>query len=96
MMFGVYAIRDVKSGFAGLTLGTDDAVAERNFCYSVQEADFMTSFASDFSLYKVGEFDSDKGTLIPSVPIVHLCDAVSFVPASKQNFFDRSVQKSDG
>lgn len=80
MKFGVYSVRDIKSGFSQLTLELSDEVAVRNFGHAVRMSDgILNSCASDFSLYHVADFDSDKGMLIPLVPIVHVADATSFV-----------------
>lgn len=79
MIYGVYSVRDVKSGFAQLILELSDEVAERNFGHSVRVSDgLLRSCASDFSLYRIAAFDSDKGVLTPLVPIVHVADATSF------------------
>lgn len=80
MIFGVYSVRDVKSGFSQLTIELSDEVAARNFGHAVRMSDgILNSCASDFSLYHVADFDSEKGSLVPLVPIVHVADATSFL-----------------
>lgn len=68
MTFGVYCMRDVKTGFMTPSFDLNDQVAIRNFSHAVVNADnVLSSFAKDFSLYTIGTFDSDTG-LITSLP----------------------------
>ncbi len=75
MKYGVYCIRDLKSGWLSPTVDINDQVAVRNFAYAVQHNDMFSDFASDYSLYKIGEFDTDSGD-ITSILHEFLCDAV--------------------
>lgn len=78
MKLPVYAIRDVRSTFTGLTVDTNDATAVRNFAHAVmQVGSIMNSHPQDFSLYRLGEFDTDTGVLIPLSPIQLVMDGVS-------------------
>lgn len=78
MKLPVYAIRDVRSTFTGLTVDTNDATASRNFAHAVmQVGSIMNSHPQDFSLYRLGEFDTDTGVLIPLSPIHLVMDGVS-------------------
>lgn len=62
MKFGIYCVRDVKSGFQTPTAQVNDAVAVRGFASAVINSDsVLFTHASDFALYKVGEFDADTG-----------------------------------
>lgn len=66
MTFGVYCVRDVKSGFQTPTCQVNDAVAVRGFASAVMQSDsVLFTHASDFSLYKVADFDADSGKMIP-------------------------------
>ena len=65
MKFGVYCVRDVKSGFQTPTCQVNDAVAQRGFASAVMQSDsVLFTHAGDFALYRVGEFDADTGALI--------------------------------
>lgn len=75
MHFGVYAIRDVKSGFMTPTVEVNNEVAIRNFAYAVLHNEMFDSFASDYSFYRIGDFDTDTGTLKPYTPPVFLLEA---------------------
>lgn len=78
MKLPVYAIRDVRSTFTSLTVDTNDATASRNFAHAVmQVGSIMHSHPQDFSLYRLGEFDTDTGVLIPLSPIQLVMDGVS-------------------
>lgn len=86
MIYGVYAMRDVKVGFLTPTFDVNDQSAQRNFCHAVLSTDsILSSFANDFSLYKLGEFDSDTGVLDPLPLPVHLFDASSALLAAAKS-----------
>lgn len=67
MMLNVYSIRDVRSGFLTPTVEQNDYIAARNFANAIMESHgVLFTHASDFQLFRIGEFDSDKGVLIPA------------------------------
>lgn len=67
MKLNVYAIRDLRSGFFGLTTEQNDYIAARNFENAIMESKgVLFTHASDFQFFRIGEFDSDKGVLIPA------------------------------
>lgn len=69
MIYGVYSIRDAKTGFMSPVIEVNDAAAARNFFHSVSTSEgILFTYASDFSLYLIGKFDSDSGVLEPAVP----------------------------
>lgn len=67
MIYGVYSMRDVKTGFMTPTLDANDESATRNFCHSIVNAPdtILFTYATDFSLYRIADFDSDTGRMIP-------------------------------
>lgn len=77
MIFHFYSIRDELSGFMTPALETSDSVAIRNFQFAVDEkhhsATIMSFKPSDFSLYKVGVFDTELGQVSPVIPIELIC-----------------------
>lgn len=76
MIYGVYAMRDVKTGFLAPTVEVNDMAAIRNFNHAVLHSDgLLSSFAGDFALYKIATFDSDSAVVVPLVPIAHLAEA---------------------
>lgn len=71
MLYGVYSMRDVKTGFLTPTIELSDAAAARNFTHTVCNSEgLLNTFAQDFSLYKIGEFETDTGVLTPIRPSV--------------------------
>ena len=67
MMLNAYSIRDVRSGFLTPTVEQNDYIAARNFANAIMESKgVLFTHASDFQLFRIGEFDSDKGVLIPA------------------------------
>ena len=78
MKFGVYAVRDVKSGFQTPTCQVNDAVAIRGFAAAVMQSDsVLFTHASDFALYKIAEFDADHGKITPLALPLELIQASS-------------------
>ncbi|UPW40973.1 nonstructural protein [Sigmofec virus UA08Rod_5899] len=66
MMYGVFSVRDVKTGFMTPTIDQNDDSAARNFYHAVVSTDgILQTYASDFSLYRIADFDSDTGRMIP-------------------------------
>lgn len=65
MLLGVYAMRDVHTGYMTPTVEQNDAVAVRNFSHAVQSGGVLTTHAADFALCRIGSYDTDAGTLIP-------------------------------
>lgn len=69
MIYGVYSIRDVKTGFMSPTIEQNDDAAARNFYHAVANSDgILFTYASDFSLYRIANFDSDTGVMDPGIP----------------------------
>lgn len=82
MIYGVYSIRDVKTGFMTPTIEVNDEAAVRNFSHAVVNSDsILFSFATDFALYRIGSFDSDSASLSPEKVPVHLYDAAAAIRA---------------
>uniref|UniRef100_A0AAU8AW41 Nonstructural protein n=2 Tax=unclassified Microvirus TaxID=338099 RepID=A0AAU8AW41_9VIRU len=79
MIFDVYSIRDVKSGYSLPITEMNDAVAMRNFANAVnKEGSIYNTHAKDFSLYRIGNFDSENGILEDDIPQL-VCEAYSLL-----------------
>lgn len=71
MKYPMYSYRDSKVGFMPPQCDQSDAAAIRGFSYAVNGNNGMMGFApQDFDLYKVGEFDTDKGTIKIMTPVL--------------------------
>lgn len=68
----IYSYRDNKVGFGLPIFEMNDQSAIRGFAYRVNAVEGIMNFKpGDFDLYKIGEFDSELGVLIPeSVPVL--------------------------
>ena len=72
MKYPMYAICDAKTGYMPPTIDYNDASAVRNFEHAVKASDsLMGSHPSDYSLRRVGEYDTDTGVITPEdFPVV--------------------------
>lgn len=69
MKIPVYSYRDAKSGFGTPVCDQNDVTATRGFAFAINNRDGIMGFApSHFDLYKIGEFDTEKGTLKSMTP----------------------------
>lgn len=77
MKYGLYCIRDDKVGFLAPAVDYNDASAMRNFREVINDGDFA-KHRHDLSLYRVGEFDSLSGYILPLGAIDYLCSGSDF------------------
>lgn len=79
MIYGVFSIRDLKTGFLSVTVDVSDASAKRGFEHATRKPDSLFfTHPSDYSLYRVGSFDTDTGVLTSIDPDL-ICHATDFV-----------------
>lgn len=79
MKYGVYCIRDHKTGFLTPTIDINDASASRNFAHAAMQTNSLFfTHPADYTLFKLGEFDSDDGMIVPYPTPIHIVDASSF------------------
>ena len=76
MKYPMYSIRDCKVGFMPPTCDQSDQSAIRNFAYAINGEGIMNYSPKDFDLFKVGEFDAEKGTIKSCIP-ESICDGIS-------------------
>lgn len=75
MKFGLYSIKDAKTGFMTPVLEQGDPAALRNFSAAVNSPDsLMHQYPNDFALYKVANFDTDTG-IDPVLAPIQIADA---------------------
>lgn len=85
MIYGLYSIRDTKTGFMTPVMEVNDEAAVRNFFHAVQNSDgILYSFSQDFTLFKVGSFDSESGAVLPFTPIIHVAEGYEAVRAMQK------------
>lgn len=79
MKLPVYSIRDVHTGFMTPTVDQNDASAMRNFRHAVmQTSSLMNSHPKDYSLYRIGDFETDSGEFTSMLPEL-ITDAFSVI-----------------
>lgn len=77
MKYPIYAVRDVKVGFNQPMTDLNDNVAKRNFAYAINNNDMMQFSPKDYDLFKIGDFDTELGTIEAlGVPVL-ICDGFS-------------------
>ena len=65
MINGLYVIKDEKVGFLQVQQDTNDLTAKRNFNFAMTQPDTLYyNNRKDFSLWKVGTFDTVTGEVI--------------------------------
>lgn len=82
MMKYVYAIRDNKVGYFGLTTDSYDTVAVRSFAAACKSSNsLLQTNPEDFDLYCIGTFNDDSGELTGFAPkfVAHATDFVKEV-----------------
>lgn len=78
MKYGIYVIRDQRTSFLTPTVDINDAAAMRNFEHAIQDRNSLFySHVEDYSLYRIGTYDSDLGVIEPEMATL-LADGKSF------------------
>lgn len=88
MMLGVYAIRDCVAGtYLPPVYAHNESEMIRAIKYELTKPGMMQQFASDYVLYRIGEYDDDMGVLIPCDPVIviRLGDLVKEVEPDGRN-----------
>ena len=72
MKYPIYSYRDSKVGFGTPLCDMNDQSAIRGFAYAINSGNGVMSFSpKDYDLYKIGEFDTDKGIIIAEkIPVL--------------------------
>lgn len=72
MIYIVTSVRDIRAQvFMPPVCETSEATAIRNFAYGINNSGIMNFAPKDFDLWKIGKFDTEKGTIEPEkVPVI--------------------------
>lgn len=80
MIYGVYAIKDAKTSFMPCNVDYNDASAIRNFEHAVMAPDsLMRSHPADYTLYRLGSYNTDSGIIVSEADPQQIADAASVV-----------------
>lgn len=80
MKYPVYSYRDLKVAFGQPIVEMNDQTAIRGFAYAINQNEGLMNFSpKDYDLYRIGEFDAEKGILIPEKVPVLVMSGVSAV-----------------
>lgn len=73
MVYKLYAIKDELVGFGSIMLEQNEMSARRDFAYACnKEGTLLKENKKDYTLYYLGEFDIEKGTINSVAPEVVL------------------------
>lgn len=79
MKYPIFSIRDRRTGFMTPTLDQNISSAVRNFEHACMNTDsLMYSHADDYSLYQIGEFDTETGVIVVEPQPKFIVDALNF------------------
>lgn len=69
MKYPIYSYRDAKASFGMPFVDQNDNSAIRGFRFALNNKDGIMGFSpADFFLFKIGEFDTESGSLNPQLP----------------------------
>lgn len=79
MKYGVYVIRDQRTSFMTPTFDFNDQSAIRNFEHAMGQANsLMNSHSEDYSVYRIGTYDTSTGMIVSEESPVLVVDGKSF------------------
>ncbi|UPW41663.1 nonstructural protein [Peromfec virus RodF8_28] len=82
MTYNLYSMRDAKTGFMTPTIEVNDDAARRAFVHAIWNSDgILHSFCEDFSLYRIGTFNSNSAVISPELVPVHVMDGAEALRA---------------
>lgn len=80
MIYNIYSVRDVHTGFLAPNVNISDGAAKRDFAYAINNADSIMAFnPKDFDLYKLGTFDTDGAVFKTETVPVLIATGISLV-----------------
>lgn len=66
MLYCVYCVRDLRTGYLSPTVDVNDSSAIRNFKHAATRVDSLFfSSPADYQLFRIGTYDTDDGVLVP-------------------------------
>lgn len=68
MTYPLYAYRDKLNGFGAPIMYSNERAMIRKFSQDINNAPDLVFSPSDYDLYHIGEFDTEKGTVKPCMP----------------------------
>lgn len=78
MKFPMYSFNDSKSGrFSDPYRETNEATALRTFAEAINNNEHFRFSPGDYSLYHVGDFDTENGKIVPIDPVEFVCNGAS-------------------
>lgn len=77
MIFNIYAIKDLKTGFLPPTVEYNDNAAIRGFEHGCKQVNSLFyTHPGDYQFWKLGSYDTESGELFSDIKF--LCDAPAY------------------
>lgn len=85
----IYSIFDKKAvSFGSLFISENHDTAKRAVVSSLYDESLLSRFPSDYSLYCLGEFDTDNGDVSGISPVEFVCEILSLLRVDKNGKSD--------
>lgn len=84
MKLGIYSIHDAHVGFMAPVTDMNDATAMRNFSVQVNTNETIKRHSLEFTLYRIGSFDSDSGLIEAEIPPELVANASSLLEVNNE------------
>lgn len=84
MKLGIYSIHDAHVGFMAPVTDMNDVTALRNFSVQVNTNETIKRHSLDFSIYRIGTFDSDSGIIEAQIPPEIVANASSLLEVNNE------------
>lgn len=71
MIKKIFAIKDAKQGFTNVVVENNQLMMLRNMEQAVNDENtLLNKYPQDFSLYCLGDFDTDTGNIKPEISFI--------------------------
>lgn len=78
MVYPLYVIRDVKVSYGTPYAMNNNDAAQRDFSFKLHNNEILGFSPSDYSLYRVGSYDTESGKITPEDPVFIVEGSVIF------------------
>lgn len=91
MNLNAYSIFDSAVGAFGTPVFVQNDLVAKRSCLGAMNTDVYGMFPDQFTLFRIGEFDSETGSMIPCPPV----SVINFASLKAQNSVSKPVVVSE-